>query len=197
MHDNGQLRAAGHVTGEAILCSIRLVSEDDAHSVGVNFTGRGVGSVSSSGSPVAERQKRTPSPSPLKRDRVNPRTYEYAKEHRAEQTPAEQKLWAAVRKRNGQHPLGVKVRRQVVMYGYIVDFWIPAWRVVVELDDDSHIGREEWDRRRDAAITSLNITVLRFKNSDVFRDIEGVIERIQECAPIIRPPSLASEGETK
>jgi very-short-patch-repair endonuclease len=62
-------------------------------------------------------------------------------------TEAERKLWALLR----GNQLGVRFRRQVPFGSYVVDFYCPAAKLVVELDGSQHYtdnGRQE-DEERD------------------------------------------------
>lgn len=109
---------------------------------------------------------------------------------RNEATPAEQQLWRTL-----QHSQlhGYKFRRQHSVGYYIVDFYCPSERLVVELDGESHFSDEaiEYDRERTAFLNSLNIRVLRFLNTDVFNHLESVCERIIEEIRIPSLPPLA------
>lgn len=75
------------------------------------------------------------------------------------QAPSEPErlLWAALRA--GQ--LGVRFRRQVVVQGFIVDFFAPAAWLVVEVDGRQHAKRAAADRRRDHVLAAAGLTVLR------------------------------------
>ena len=60
-------------------------------------------------------------------------------------TPAEQRLWQALRNRQLS---GLKFRRQHAVGAYILDFYCPACKLVVELDGDIHDKQLEYDRTR-------------------------------------------------
>ena len=50
---------------------------------------------------------------------------------------------------------------------YIVDFYIPELRAVVEVDGDYHVYNElqrVWDKRRDEYLRSLGLHVIRVNN---------------------------------
>ncbi|HET9811197.1 MAG TPA: DUF559 domain-containing protein, partial [Sphingomicrobium sp.] len=68
---------------------------------------------------------------------------ERARHMRRELTPAERKLWYALRAKRFN---GAKFRRQLVVGRYIADFAcrIPTM-LVIELDGDTHAGREAYD----------------------------------------------------
>lgn len=102
----------------------------------------------------------------------------YAKQLRTNLSPPEQRLWYALRA--GRFD-GVKFRRQVVLGRYIVDFASRSRMLVIELDGDTHAGREAYDARRTAELEELGFRVLRFGNSDVTGNLDGVMAVIAEA----------------
>ena len=89
---------------------------------------------------------------------------------------AEQKLWEFLR---GGKLNGLKFRRQYGIGSYVVDFYCPKLRLVIEIDGDSHIDTEAYDKRRQQFIEQFNIRFLRFTNSDIYESLSGVIEEIE------------------
>jgi len=113
------------------------------------------------------------------RDRVKPEKFEYARRMRKNPTPAERELWEYLRCKR----LGLRFGRQRILRGYIVDFYAPQVRLVVEVDGRHHVQDESvvlYDRHRDGVLAALGILTLRFWNDDVFSDVEGVVSRIRE-----------------
>lgn len=94
-------------------------------------------------------------------------------------TPAEKRLWDKLR--NSQLA-GKKFRRQHSVGNYILDFYCPQHQLAIELDGDSHFTElgMEYDARRTACLIKVGIRVLRFTNSEVFENLENVLERIRE-----------------
>ena len=79
-------------------------------------------------------------------------------------TPEEKKIWFEFFRK-----IPVRIRRQVVIDDYIVDFYCPRERIVIEIDGLQHctmIGKQK-DGRRDAHLSSLGMKVLRFSNIGV------------------------------
>lgn len=74
--------------------------------------------------------------------------------------------------------LGARHTFQKIIRGYIVDFYFHKGRLAVELDGDSHIGKEEYDRERTEHIAKEGIEVMRFRNEEVLSDVNGVWKRI-------------------
>jgi very-short-patch-repair endonuclease len=90
-------------------------------------------------------------------------------------TPAEVKLWARLR----AHRLkGIHFRNQHAIGNYIVDFYAPRKKLIIELDGSQHLEQEEYDQERTRYLESKGYKVLRFWNQDVMRDIEAVIRAI-------------------
>ena len=98
----------------------------------------------------------------------------HTKTLRANMTEAEEKLWFHLRDRR----LGsYKFRRQVTIDPYIVDFLCIEKRLVVEADGSQH--GEEMDAHRTAFLERQGYRVIRFWNSDVLSNTDGVLEAIR------------------
>jgi len=99
---------------------------------------------------------------------------------RSNLTPAEIRLWKCLQNKKLD---GKKFRRQHSIGNYIVDFYCPEQRLVIELDGNIHFNpvNEQYDLERDKYIKSLGIEVLRFTNSEVFEKIEFVLNEIKGC----------------
>ena len=89
-------------------------------------------------------------------------------------TETEQILWYRI---SGKQ-LGIAFRRQVPVGKYVADFVAPASRLIVEVDDASHVLKRTADARRDRALTRLGYRVLRLPAELVRRDVEEVVARI-------------------
>ena len=116
---------------------------------------------------------------------------ERAEELRQAQTSAEQELWKGLRK---EQVAGCKFRRQQPLGRFIVDFYCPSVRLVIEVDGESHLNRVEYDAARAAYLQALGCRVLRFINLEVYRQREGVLATIwatcQELSTGSRPPGF-------
>jgi len=113
-----------------------------------------------------------------------------ARELRQTQTPAEQVLWECLRDRR---LCDAKFRRQHNIGRFIADFYCHSAKLVIELDGSVHNSQVEQDQERDAWMRSQGITVLRFRNQEVFDDLERVLLRIAEILP--SPPAPLPGGE--
>jgi len=96
---------------------------------------------------------------------------------RASSTDAEKLLWRLLRSRQF---LSLKFRRQHPVGPYIVDFYCVAHCLAVELDGGQHFTDEgqAYDSRRTAYLARRGIRVLRFTNSELFENTEGVVETL-------------------
>ena len=114
-------------------------------------------------------------------------------------TPQEVKVWVKLRELK---PLGFHFRRQAPIGRYIVDFASFGSRIVVEIDGGQHGLPEgaQSDRERDTFLRSEGFNVLRYWNSDVDENLEGVMESVLSVlntpTPALRadPPKLRGGG---
>ncbi len=109
----------------------------------------------------------------------NSKLREFSQELRRNMTQAERLLWSRLRKRQ---PKGLQVYRQRIIGEYIVDFYCPKSRLVIEVDGGQHFtdGGREGDQIRDKYLNSLGLRVLRFSDREVFENLEGVMGRVFE-----------------
>ena len=70
---------------------------------------------------------------------TNPELLKRAKAMRSHMSQPERELWVALRAKRFN---AVKVRRQEVIGPYIVDFLVWAYKLVIEVDGDTHAGKE-------------------------------------------------------
>jgi very-short-patch-repair endonuclease len=100
------------------------------------------------------------------------------KELRNGSTPEEIALWPYL-KNSG---LGHKFRRQHSIGPYIVDFYCPQKRIIIELDGSPHndTDAKEYDQIRDDYLRDLDFVVLRFWNSEISKDLPKVLGKIKE-----------------
>lgn len=104
-----------------------------------------------------------------------------AKKLRKEMPPAEQRLWAHIRRKQLG---GFRFRRQHTVGHYIADFACLEAKLIVELDGDQH-GRGDGpmrDARRDDFLREQGFEVLRFWNNAVYEEIDSVLESILDAA---------------
>jgi very-short-patch-repair endonuclease len=103
-------------------------------------------------------------------------------------TEAEKRLWYLLR---AHRFAGIGFRRQTPMGPYIADFVSDEYRLIIELDGGQH-SENRRDARRDQWLQSKGYRVLRFWNSDVLKNRDGVLEAIANAVLSARPPSRQS-----
>src|SRR3990167_7380236 len=72
------------------------------------------------------------------------------------------------------------VANNYATFNYIVDFYAPAVKLVVEIDGGQHFSNEylRRDQKRDAYLASMNLKVLRFDNGQVLKSLGDVLDEI-------------------
>jgi len=110
----------------------------------------------------------------------------YAKAMRRETSEPETRLWLAIR---AERLNGIKFRRQKVIGPYIADFAARDPMLVVEVDGDTHGGRENYDAKRTRFFEEQGYRVIRFSNLDVMTNLNGVLAAIADAAarPLSQP----------
>ena len=120
-----------------------------------------------------------------------------ARELRNGATEAERLLWSKLK---GRQLGGRKFSRQIAAEGFIADFACRELRLIVELDGGQHSLQTAADASRDARLAQAGWTVLRFWNSEVFGNLDGVLAAIGEAvtrASTGPPPDPLPGGEGK
>jgi very-short-patch-repair endonuclease len=102
-----------------------------------------------------------------------------ARELRKNMTDAERLLWSKIRRKQVR---GYQFYRQRTIGNYIVDFYCPRAKLVIEVDRGQHYSQEgvEFDKLRDKKLANLGSRVLRLSNMDVLQNIDGVMEYIYD-----------------
>lgn len=100
-----------------------------------------------------------------------------ARQLRKNMTDSEQVLWTRLCRKQ---VLGVQFYRQKPIGSYIVDFFAPQAKLVIEVDGSQHRAVPEVfkDKHRDEYLTSLGLLVLRFNDLEVLQETDGVIDAI-------------------
>lgn len=100
-----------------------------------------------------------------------------ARELRKKLTESESVLWSQLR---GKQLLGIQFYRQKPIGQYIVDFFAPRAKLVVEVDGSQHMEENhlQRDENRDKYLTGLSLKVLRFNSRVVLTETDGVMEVI-------------------
>ncbi len=100
-----------------------------------------------------------------------------ARRLRHEMTESERALWSRLR---AKQLAGVHFYRQKPIASYIVDFYAPKAKLVIEIDGSQHLDDQHAmkDRRRDEYLNGLGLKVLRFNSREALRETEAVVQVI-------------------
>ena len=103
----------------------------------------------------------------------------FRKELRNNATPAEAFLWTQLSNKKLE---GRKLRRQHSIENFIVDFYCPAEKLIIELDGEVHFNAvaQEYDYKRTCFLENLGFKVIRFENKMVFDHLPSVLAEIKE-----------------
>jgi very-short-patch-repair endonuclease len=95
---------------------------------------------------------------------------------RKEMPKSERLLWSKLR----ANQTGYKFKRQFGIENYVVDFYCPRLRLVVEIDGRTHDYADQatYDQERQSYLENLKLKVIRFNSQEIFDNLDNVIERI-------------------
>ena len=100
-----------------------------------------------------------------------------ARKLRNNSTLSEVLLWQYLKKKQ---ILGYDFDRQKPIDNYIVDFFCNELMLAIEIDGVSHENKNEEDDIRQSRLESLGVRFLRFYDSDVKGNMQGVVTAIEE-----------------
>ena len=121
---------------------------------------------------------------PSRRWRSSAAIQEGARQLRRALTPAERRLWQHLRR--GQLN-SYEFRRQHPMGRFIVDFYCPEVKLVIEVDGDTHADQLAYDTERSRWLEQQKrCRVIRFTNDEIHHNLTAVLEAI--VAALNRPP---------
>ncbi|MGD0867040.1 MAG: DUF559 domain-containing protein [Rhizomicrobium sp.] len=115
----------------------------------------------------------------------------HAKVLRRKMTDAETILWSKIRRGAVR---GMHFRRQHPIGPYIADFACALERIVIEVDGATHSSDEEqeYDRRRDAYMQSRGWRVIRFTNTEIYKNLNDVLDALYRLP--IEPTTLPKQN---
>ena len=102
---------------------------------------------------------------------------EKSRELRKNCTIAEKILWRYLRNKQLR---GYQFYRQKPIDNYIVDFFCFELMLAIEIDGITHIDKLEYDVNRDHILRDKGIFILHIYDSEVHKNITGVLETIDE-----------------
>ena len=110
---------------------------------------------------------------------TTPEIEQAARKLRTNLTPAEALLWSALRNKNLE---GLRFRCQHPVGNFILDFYCPACKLVIEVDGEIHNHQIDYDEARTAKLAEYGYTVIRFNNEEIINDLPKVLTKIRLVA---------------
>ncbi len=109
--------------------------------------------------------------------RYNKKYVERARVLRNNMTPEERKIWYDFLSKNQY-----RFTRQKIIENYIVDFYCPKKKLIIEIDGNQHytVDGKEYDKIRTDLLNAYNLTVLRYKNKDIQTNFTKVCSQINQ-----------------
>ena len=103
-----------------------------------------------------------------------------ARQLRKNMTESERVLWSRLR---GKQLSGIQFYRQKPIGEYIVDFYAPKAKLIIEVDGSQHMQTDHYDkdRYRDESLASLSLKVIRFNSREVLEETDEVVEVINRA----------------
>jgi|GEM_PF-295047 very-short-patch-repair endonuclease len=125
-----------------------------------------------------------------------------ARNLRSKPTDCEQVLWSRVRRKQ---ILGIQFYRQKPIGRFVVDFYAPMAKLVVEVDGAQHLDSQmqELDAERTNYLEQQGLRVLRFNNRQVLQEMDAVlavifaaVETHLRKSPALRATPFVKGGKT-
>jgi very-short-patch-repair endonuclease len=118
----------------------------------------------------------------------------HARENRKHMSEPETRMWLALR---AERFAGVKFRRQKVIGPCITDFAANDPKLVIEIDGNTHDADDQRDANRTRFLEAQGYRVVRYRNTDVMQNLEGVLTHLTRVITEMQPPlpTLSPEGE--
>ncbi len=123
---------------------------------------------------------------------TTPYVFQRAAELRNTMTPAEASLWKSLHINEWK----LKFRRQHPIANYVVDFYCHSLKLVIEIDGDVHDKEDvkKKDTEREQFLKNLGLTVLRFKNEEVYKNRQQLLNKIGETISLLNT-NVPAESE--
>ncbi len=104
---------------------------------------------------------------------------EFRRELRNRLTPAEAFLWKHLKNRQFE---GRRFTKQHSIGIYIVDFYCPLEKLIIELDGEVHNNpiAQDYDEKRTHYLNGIGYKILRFENKMVFENLDSVLMEIKD-----------------
>lgn len=98
---------------------------------------------------------------------------------RSQMTKAEVIFWSKIRSQQ----LGYKFRRQYGIDKYVVDFYCPEKKLIIEIDGNIHFYDRhiKTDKIREDYFKEIGLNIKRYTNLDVIKNLENTLEDLRQA----------------
>jgi len=104
-----------------------------------------------------------------------------AKEMRKNLTLSERKIWKLyLQNFNKRGENKITILRQKIIDNYIVDFYIPKYNIIIEIDWEIHNDRKEYDLERTQILKSYWLIEIRISNYEIRNNFEEVCKELDK-----------------
>ncbi|MCL2540804.1 MAG: DUF559 domain-containing protein [Firmicutes bacterium] len=107
----------------------------------------------------------------------NPKLKQRASELRKAGNLSEVLLWMQLK---NQQLNGLNFDRQRIIGNYIVDFYCPEKRTIIEIDGVTHDYKANYDKEREIYLKSLGLKTIHILDVDVKTNLDGVLKYLGE-----------------
>ena len=102
---------------------------------------------------------------------------QFAQELRTQSvSKAEKKIWKSIL---SKEQLGERFIRQRPIHNFILDFFCPKLGIIIEIDENSHLNKGEYDFYREEKLKSLGYEIIRFSEGEVLNQLDEVTDKIR------------------
>lgn len=107
----------------------------------------------------------------------NPKLKQLARDLRNNSTVSEVLLWNHLKRKQMK---SYDFHRQKPIDGFIVDFFCNELMLAIETDGDRHAYKPDEDEKRQKQLESQQVHFLRFSDTEVKQNLEGVLIKIEK-----------------
>ena len=102
---------------------------------------------------------------------------QFAQELRTQSvSKAEKKIWKSIL---SKEQLGERFIRQRPIHNFILDFFCPKLGIIIEIDENPHLNKGEYDFYREEKLKSLGYEIIRFSEGEVLNQLDEVTDKIR------------------
>jgi len=118
---------------------------------------------------------------------------QYARYLRQHMTLSEVLLWKQLNKNQFNN---LNFNRQQVIEPFIVDFYCPQVKLIIEIDGSTHLFSGEYDINRDNYLSDKGFYIIHFQDIDIKQNLNSVLVKLEEIVMSLQDGKI-SDREPK